>query len=196
MEADRIKWNQRFASEDSFLGERPSPFLGREIERIKRLAPGNMALDIACGEGRNSIFLAEHGFRVTALDISDVGIEKGMQRASSAGLYVDFRQVDLDSCSITEKFDLIINFNFLLRSLIPDEVNALTPGGLLVFDTILESPQLLATHNPAYFLRHGELRRIFEGYDGEILFAEDVDQGEMPTARLLFRKNGSLSYPG
>ena len=98
--------------------------------------------------------------------------------------------MDLDSYTITEKFDLIINFNFLLRGLIPDEVNALTPGGLLIFDTILESPQLMALHNPAYLLRYGELRRIFEGFEGEILFTEEVEQEEMPTARLLFRKSG------
>ena len=78
MESDRVKWNQRFGSKDYYLGDRPSPFLVREIEQIKRLAPGTTALDIACGEGRNSIFLARQGFRVTALDISDVGIAKGM----------------------------------------------------------------------------------------------------------------------
>jgi len=188
MEADRDKWNQRFGSEDSLLGERPSPFLEREMERIKLLAPGLTALDIASGEGRNSIFLAQHGFRVTALDISDVGIAKGIRRAEEAGVKVEFRLADLDGYRIEERFDLIINFNFLLRALIPQEVGALTPGGLLVFDTILESPELLASHNPDYLLRRGELRRIFEAYDGEILFDEEVEQGEIPTARLLFRK--------
>lgn len=193
MEEDRIKWNRRFASEDSFLGERPSPFLRQEIERIKRLAPGMTALDIACGEGRNSVFLAQHGFRVTALDISDVGIAKGRRRADEAGVRVDFRQVDLDGYRITERFDVIINFNFLLRELIPEEVAALTPGGLLLFDTILESPQLLASHKPVYLLRRGELVRIFAAYDGEILFAEEEEveeeeQGNMPTTRLFFRK--------
>jgi len=188
METDRIKWNQRFSSEDSYLGDRPSPFLAQEIERIKSLAPGTMALDIACGEGRNSIYLARQGFNVTALDISDVGIDKGRKRAEEAGVVVDFRQADLEGYGITEKFDLIINFNFLLRTLIPEEARALTPGGLLVFDTILESPQPEAGHNPDYLLRRGELRRIFEGFDGEILHAEELLQGEMPTARLLFRK--------
>ena len=47
--------------------ERPSPLLSREIERIQRLVPGKRALDIACGEGRNSVFLAQHGFQVQAL---------------------------------------------------------------------------------------------------------------------------------
>jgi len=51
MESDRVKWNQRFASDDSYLGERPSPFLLREIDRIRQLTPGKRALDVACGTG-------------------------------------------------------------------------------------------------------------------------------------------------
>jgi tellurite methyltransferase len=188
MEADRIKWNRRFGSEPTYLGERPSPFLSHEIERILRLAPGKRALDIACGEGRNSVFLAQQGFLVTALDISDVGLGKAKRRAAEADVLIDFQQVDLDEYLFTEQFDLIINFNFLLRGLIPETVKALAPGGLLIIDTILESPDLLASHNPAYLLRRGELQKICEVFEGEVLFSEEIREGEMPTARVLFRK--------
>ena len=191
METDRIKWNKRFESEDSYLGERPSPFLAREIERIKTLVPGLDALDIACGEGRNSLFLAQHGFRTTGLDISDTGLAKGRNRALASGLDVDFLRVDLDNYDITGAYDLILNFNFLLRELIPSEVASLNPGGLLLFDTIMASEQLLQSHDPSYLLQSGELVRLFEAYDGEILFSEESVSGEMPTARLLFRKNRS-----
>jgi 2-polyprenyl-3-methyl-5-hydroxy-6-metoxy-1,4-benzoquinol methylase len=190
MKEDRIKWNQRFESEESFLGRRPSPLLSREIERVLRLSPGKRALDIACGEGRNSIFLAQHGFQVTGLDISDVGLAKAAQRAKEAGVQVDFQQVDMDEYRFTEQFDLIINFNFLLRELIPEAVQALNPGGLLIIDTIMESEELLASHTPAYLLRRGELQRICEGFDGEILFYEELLEGEFPTARVMFRKSG------
>jgi 2-polyprenyl-3-methyl-5-hydroxy-6-metoxy-1,4-benzoquinol methylase len=189
MESDRIKWNQRFESEETYLGRKPSPFLFREIERIHRLAPGNRALDIACGEGRNSIFLAQQGFRVTALDISDVGLGKAAQWAEAEGVVIDFQRVDLDKYRFAERFDLIINFNFLLRELIPEEVRALSPGGLLIIDTIMESPQLCESHNPDYLLQYGELQRICEGLTGEILFNEELTDGEMPTARVLFRKS-------
>lgn len=192
MDADRIKWNRRFASEDSFLGVRPSPFLSREIDRIKLLVPGNRALDIACGEGRNSVFLAQNGFQVTGLDISDVGLSKAIGRAETAGLTIDFIQTNLKDYCIPEKFDLILNFNFLLRELIHQEVQALNPGGLLLFDTILEPPQLQASHNPAYFLKEGELHDIFKKYCGEILFSEESTAGDMPTARLMFRKNQDI----
>lgn len=189
MEQDRIKWNKRFQSQDSYLGSRPSPFLAREIDRIKRLTPGNTALDVACGEGRNSVFLATNGFRVTGLDISEVGLAKAAIRAKTEKVAVDFIRVDLDDYEIGQRYDLILNFNFLLRKLILQEIRALNPGGVLLFDTILESPQLLESHNPAYLLGRGELVRLFEHYDGEILFAEESESGEMPTARVLFRKS-------
>ncbi|MFA7405255.1 MAG: class I SAM-dependent methyltransferase [Pelobacteraceae bacterium] len=189
METDRIKWNKRFESMDSYLGERPSPFLAQDIGRIKALAPGNIALDIACGEGRNSLFLAQHGFRVLGLDISDVGLAKGRSRAHAMGLDVDFRRVDLDDYIIEGRFDLILNFNFLLRELIPTEVAALNPGGLLLFDTIMASEELLQAHDPSYLLQPGELQRLFAGFDGDILFSEESCDSEMPTARLLFRKS-------
>lgn len=189
MESDRIKWNARFESQESYLGERPSPFLVREIGRIKTLVPGSEALDIACGEGRNSIFLARHGFRVVGVDISDSGLAKGRSRARAAGIDVDFRRVDLDGGIVDGTYDLILNFNFLLRGLIPSEVASLKPGGLLLFDSIMASEKLLQFHNPAYLLQPGELKRIFAPYGGEILFSEESRDDETPTARLLFRKS-------
>jgi tellurite methyltransferase len=188
MEEDRIKWNTRFESQNSYLGERPSPFLSQEIGNIKTLVPGFDALDIACGEGRNSLFLAQHGFKVVGLDISDIGLEKGRKRAQELGVEVDFRRVDLDDCIIEGTYDLILNFNFLLRSLIPPAVAALNPGGVLLFDTIMASEQLLQTRSPAFLLQPGELCRLFSPYDGDILFSEENCCGEMPTARLLFKK--------
>jgi SAM-dependent methyltransferase len=191
MEEDRIKWNARFESQGSYLGERPSPFLAREIERIKALAPGPDALDIACGEGRNSIFLAQRGFRVVGLDISDSGLAKGRSRAQAMGVEVDFRRVDLDDGIIEGTYDLILNFNFLLRGLIQAEVASLKPGGVLLFDTLMASETPPQTSNPAYLLQPGELNRLFAPFDGEIIFSEESLCGEIPTARLLFRKSQS-----
>jgi 2-polyprenyl-3-methyl-5-hydroxy-6-metoxy-1,4-benzoquinol methylase len=190
VESDRLKWNQRFESEDTYLGRNPSPFLSRAMETIKQITPGTQALDVACGEGRNSIFLAKLGFCVTALDISDVGLEKGGVLAGIEGVDINFRRVDLDGYCFTGQFDVIINFNFLLRDLIPKEVEALSPGGLLIVDTIMESPELLASHkNPAFFLRRGELQRICDGLPGEILIYEEQPDEQMPTARVLFRRS-------
>jgi 2-polyprenyl-3-methyl-5-hydroxy-6-metoxy-1,4-benzoquinol methylase len=194
MESDKIKWNQRFGSEDTYLGQNPSPFLFREIDKIRQSVPGKRALDIACGEGRNSIFMAQQGFQVTALDISDIGLGKAATWAEKEGVQIDFLQVDLDEYCFTKQFDLIINFNFLLRDLIPEAVRALSPGGLLIVDTIMESPDLLASHNQAYLLQRGELQRICEGLPGKIIFYEERADDEMPTARVLFRKSSETVF--
>jgi len=188
VESDRIKWNSRFASQESFLGQQPSPFLVREIETIKSLTTGRRALDIACGEGRNSIFLAGHGFRVTGIDISDVGLAKAARRAEEERVAVEFVCADLDSYRLEGCYDLVLNFNFLLRRLIPVEVGLLNPGGLLLFDTILVTPRMSEPANPDFYLQPGELFRLFAGFDGEILFFEETDDGDVPTARLMFRK--------
>ena len=188
MENDRIKWNQRFAGEESYLGKSPSPFLMTEIERIKTAVPGRRALDIASGEGRNSIFLASHGFAVTGLDISDVGIAKAGRLAYEAGVTVDFRRVDLEGYCFAESYDLIINFNFLLRDLLARAYEALSPGGIFIVDTIMASPEVVASHTPDFLLANGELAQIFEAFPGKILFSEESWLGEMPTARVLFSK--------
>jgi len=190
VESDRIKWNSRFASEDSFLGRRPSPFLEREIEQIKTMTNGRRALDIACGEGRNALFLAVHGFHVTGVDISEVGLAKGIRRSDEEGVAVDFVCADLDNFQFSGSFDLVLNFNFLQRRLIPLEVALLNPGGLLLFDTIRASSPMAPGSDPAFYLQQGELFTLFSGLAGEILFHEETDDGVMPTSRLMFRKEG------
>ena len=188
METDRIRWNERYAGDEYQMGLAPSRFLAARIEQIKALCPGRRALDIACGEGRNSIFLARHGYHVTAVDISDRGIEKGVRRMRVEGVSVDFRGGDLERYAIGERYDLIVNINFLLRELIPREVAALTPGGVILFETILDSPRLPGGHTKQFLLQPGELHRLFSGEAGEILESAEFPDSETPTARILFRR--------
>jgi tellurite methyltransferase len=192
MEADRIKWNNRFASEDSFLGQGPSPFLAREIDTVKSLLSGRRAIDIACGEGRNSVFLATHGFSVTGIDISEVGLAKAAGRAAEAGVEVEFILADLDEYQLAGRFDLVLNFNFLQRRLIAAEVGLLPPGGLLLIDTILAPATAPPGSLADFYLQPGELLRLFAPYAGEILCFEECFDGKMPTARLMFRKASLL----
>ncbi len=190
MENDRAKWDERYGGERFFLGPRPSRFLEENIDLVVSLCPGRKALDIACGEGRNSIFLARHGFAVTGLDISAAGIAKARARMAEEGVTADFRVVDLEGYVFTETYDLIINFNFLLRDLIPKGVAALSPGGVFVFDTIMDSPALVGHHTKRFLLQPGELRRLFEPLPGTILQYEELPLEENPTAKLIFQKKG------
>jgi len=189
MTDNREKWNERFAGAGFYLGPDPSRFLAGNMARISPLLPGKKALDIACGEGRNSIFLARNGFDVTGLDISEEGVAKADRWAKAEGLAVAFRCIDLETFEFTEFYDLIINFNFLLRGLVPKMVDALNPGGVIVFDTILDAPTLEGIHNRAFLLQPGELRTIFAGFAGEIILYEELPFGPSPSARLIFHKN-------
>ncbi len=183
-----LKWDTKFRNEACVLGTNPSRFLVDNMELISSLVPGTNALDIACGEGRNSIYLAKRGFHVVGLDISEVGLDKGRQWMEREGVKIDFRLANLEQVEFTEQYDLILNCNFLLRDLIPKSVEALSPGGVLVFDTLLDSPFVPNTHKKEFLLQPGELVKIFERFPGEILAQEERLHDEMPTAKLLFRK--------
>jgi SAM-dependent methyltransferase len=186
MEADRIKWDARYGATGYFFSFTPSRFLARSLEQVCALAPGRRALDIACGEGRNAIFLAQNGFAVTAVDISEQGLSKGINRAAELGVGVNFVQADLDSYRIEENYDLIVDFNFLLRPLIPMMVDALAPGGVILMETIMNSLQ--GEHIREFLLDQGELNSLFSGQDGNILLLEEEASGETPVARVIFQK--------
>jgi len=188
MEADRIKWDARYGKEGYLFSFTPSRFLARSLERICTLTPGRRALDIACGEGRNGIFLAQNGFEVTAVDISELGLAKGISRAAELGVRVNFVQADLETYRLQDRYDLILNFNFLLRPLIPLMVRALRPGGVIVMETIMSAPSLQGMHTRSYLLDQGELETLFPGADGNILLFEEEQSGETPVARVIFQK--------
>jgi tellurite methyltransferase len=190
MEHDRIKWNSRYSGGDFCIGPDPSAFLTENIGLIESLAPGKKALDIACGEGRNSIYLASRGFDVTGLDISEAGLARASRRAVAEGLAIDFRQADLEDYQFSEMYDLILNFNFLLRDLIPRLVAALNPGGVLVLDTILSSPSLQGEHTKEFLLKPGELEQLFAGFPGRVHVYKERPLDSAPTAGLIFRRQG------
>lgn len=183
-----LKWDARFRNETCVLGTDPSRYLVDNIQLIMSNVPGTNALDIACGEGRNSIYLAKRGFQVSGLDISEAGLEKGRQWMEREGVKINFRVANLEQFEFTEQFDLILNCNFLLRDLIPKSVAALSSGGIIVFDTLLDSPFVPTTHKKEYLLQPGELVRIFQGFPGEILSQEERLHDDMPTAKLIYRK--------
>jgi 2-polyprenyl-3-methyl-5-hydroxy-6-metoxy-1,4-benzoquinol methylase len=181
------KWDQRYRGEEFVLGTEPSSFLAENIEMIKLLVPGNKAMDLACGEGRNSIFLAREGMDVTGVDISEAGVEKAVKWMEREKLNIDFRIQDLEEYQFSETFDLIINFNFLLRNLIAKSVTALNPGGVMVFDSILDSPFVPTTHKKEFLLKPGELHAIFSAFPGRIFLSEERLHDRNPTARLIFQ---------
>ena len=130
----REDWNRRYAEVDSLWSAKPNRFLVAEVEG---LAPGR-ALDLACGEGQNAVWLASLGWDVTAVDYADVAVAKGIERAARAAVAVDFQVGDLlDYVPEARSFDLVVILYLHissngLRLVLERATEALAPGGTLV----------------------------------------------------------------
>src|ERR1043166_9798081 len=94
--ADRERWNRRYA-ESSFSRE-PSAWLREREALLRPPHPNARALDLACGPGHNSLFLARIGYHVDAWDISDIALDRLREQVGS--LDVAPLQVDLDTAEI------------------------------------------------------------------------------------------------
>jgi tellurite methyltransferase len=164
MKADQTRWDERFKGKEFALGKEPNPFLKKYLP----LLPRGKALDIAAGEGRNAVFLATHGFEVDAVDISEKGLRKARRLAKEAGVRVHTHLSDLDVYPIEEnKYDLIVNFYFLRRSLLPRIKKGLKKGGKVIFETYTLEHRKLGVQGPKhakYFLKPNELLRLFKGF--------------------------------
>jgi tellurite methyltransferase len=168
MKADQKRWNDRFGRKEFAFGKEPNPFLKKHVW----LLPKGKALDMASGEGRNAVFLAQHGFEVDAVDISEKGLKKARKLAREKGVKINTFLIDLDQYQIKkERYDLIANFYFLRRRLIPRIKKGLKKGGKVIFETYLLEHRTLGTGGPKqakYFLKPNELLRLFK--DFRILF--------------------------
>jgi tellurite methyltransferase len=125
------------------------------------------ALDLACGRGANSLFLAEAGYSVDAIDISSVVMAELRDEATRRNLKIDCIVADLDHYSAPENaYDLIIVFYFFSDRMIPHIKRALKPEGLLFYATYNKNhTSVHPTFNPAYLIDPSALGDYFSEYE-------------------------------
>ena len=127
------------------------------VANLDLLRPGGTVLDVACGGGRNAVYLASLGWRVHAID------RDGDALASLPDV-IATRQVDLEAGRVAlgrQCFDAVIVFNYLHRSLMTAIVDAVAPGGVLIYETFTIAQAARGRpRNPAYLLMPGELRTL------------------------------------
>jgi SAM-dependent methyltransferase len=87
----RSYWNERYREQGELWGAQANRFVAAELNGLSR----RRILDVACGQGRNAVWLALQGHQVTAVDISDVAVEQGRAIAAEAGVDVEFLTRDL-----------------------------------------------------------------------------------------------------
>ncbi|MBZ5608519.1 MAG: methyltransferase domain-containing protein [Acidobacteriia bacterium] len=154
------EWDRRYRAGEQVF-ETPSAL----VERFAASLPPGAALDLACGPGRNALYLAGRGWRVTAVDGSPVAIDLLRQRARGQKLDIDARVADLERGEFeipASAYDLICDCYYLQRSLIPAMQRGLSPGGMAIVIVHLadaDQPQGTPTRaTPA------ELRTYFAGW--------------------------------
>jgi tellurite methyltransferase len=131
------------------------------------LLPRGLALDVAAGTGRHSLLLGRSGFRVVAIDYAQAALRTLQSIARADKLSIWPLVADLSAFSLPRgRFDAILNLNFLDRALVPRLIDALRPGGALLFDTFLID-QAATGHprNADFMLQHYELRELLREMD-------------------------------
>ena len=132
--ASRTRWNRRWTEERAQPSPAPSEFLVGEVERL----PPGTALDLACGAGWNAVWLARHGWRVTAVDFSEAALRMARALAADAGVTVEWIEADAVVWTPPSRaYDLVCVLYLQLpaaerRSALAHAAAAVRPGGTLL----------------------------------------------------------------
>lgn len=169
---DARRWDQKWRD----FGPPPEPN-GFLLRYSRHLGTGT-ALDVACGLGQNSVWLARQGYRVVGVDRSLAGLRQASAWADEHDVArrTTFVLADLDHWRpAPESVDLVCVFRFLDRKLIPALRRAVRPGGLMIYQTrhtgvLRRQPDATAE----YLLTAGELERLFVGWQ-LIAYEEDEE---------------------
>ncbi|MGH9265536.1 MAG: class I SAM-dependent methyltransferase [Acidimicrobiales bacterium] len=191
---DRQQWNERYAAQPLLWNVDPNPFLSGEIGD----RPPGRALDLGAGEGRTTLWLAERGWQVTAVDFSDVALDRGRRRVDAAGVagsveWVCAYLVDFDPGGAT--YDLVLLMFVHLpaterRRLLRLAAATLAPGGVVLvagYDTsnaangqggprdpaLLFTPEDLAADLDGLRIERAERLQVDEAVDAIVRAVKD-----------------------
>lgn len=137
------------------------------LHRNKHLLPKRgKALDLACGTGRNAIYLSQAGFETHAWDASDVAIDSLIQYCQETNLTIHTRVIEITEETLDkESFDVIIVSHFLDRDLMTAIMSALKPSGLIFYQTFIHDKVAdIGPNNPDYLLAENELLQLFSAF--------------------------------
>ena len=174
---DAEGWNRRYATSELIWTAQPNRFL---VEEIEGLRPGR-ALDLAAGEGRNAVWLASQGWDVTAIDFSEVGLDKARQLAQNVGVTVTLVCADAAQ-AIGGQFDLVVVLYLQLpadqrRQAYRNAADAVGPGGTLLVvghDTTNLADGVGGPQDPAVLFTAADVVADLEGTGLTIVRAEAV----------------------
>jgi SAM-dependent methyltransferase len=184
---DRRRWDQKYTA-----AVLPESLVADEwlVEAVAECVAGR-ALVLACGLGENAVWLATRGWQVDAVDVSVTGLKLASQLAARHDVTIRLLAADLDLfLPLPATYDLVVVFRFLERERLPGLVSrALTPGGLLVYETFGPGQcQRADNHlgNPDFALGPGELPVLYD--ELEVVRTEDTVLSNRTVGRLIARR--------
>lgn len=162
----KTQWDQRYARPSFVFGKSPAKFLAENYHYIP--FEGSV-LDMGMGEGRNAVFLAQKGYKVTGVDLSSVAVKKSYILAQEFGVKIKGVVASLRDYKIQpETYDAIICFYWVDRSMVEKIKSWLKPGGILIYEayTVPEKnrdPSKRGLKDGENYLREQELLKLFPG---------------------------------
>ncbi len=144
-------------------GFHPAQFLADNID----LLPLGRILDVAMGNGREAVYLAQRGFEVEGVDISAKRVDNALELARQTGVTIRAEVADLEGSYRIRRgaYDVIICFRYLYRPLIPQIRDGLRPGGIVVYETyLIDQARWGKPQDPEHLLRHNELLDMFRNF--------------------------------
>ena len=181
-------WDKRYDTEDYVYGKDPNEFLAGVVDRI----PAGKTLCIAEGEGRNAVFLAEHGHEVVSVDASAVGLAKARELAEERGVQIQTVVADLAHFDIKpDSWDAVVS----IFAHVPPEtreslhrkiVHGLRSGGMLVLEAYTPEQISLGTGGPPVAEMTMTLKALQRELDGLVFrhaeeLRRDVCEGQYHT---------------
>lgn len=171
--ADREKWEQRYREGAYLTRKHPSALLEQWLPRLEITEAQPRAIDVACGRGRNAIYLARHGWRVDAVDISQLALDALAETAMTGDLSITCNRADLDgTVSLPAglfspgRYDLAIMVRYMNLPLIETLKDTLKPGGYLIVEEHMDAEaEVIGPQDRQYRVRPGALRDTAGGLD-------------------------------
>lgn len=193
-------WNQRYTKNETVYGNTPNSYFKTKINSLK---PSNLLLP-AEGEGRNAVYAATKGWKVTAFDYSEAAMQKALANAKEKQVNIDYRVIDLDQFMVAKKYDAI---GLIYVHLFPKEravfhqkiMDSLTPGGVVIIEAFSKEQINNSSGGPKnieQLFSADDLKQDFEGLDiieletlSIILNEGPFHQGNANVIRMLAKKS-------
>ena len=180
---DRQRWNERYREGAYQFREHPSAVLLDWQDSLT----GRTALDLACGRGRNTLYLATLGFDVHAIDVSDIAIQQATHRANRMDLHVRWVVHDLEQgIPLRGPYDLILMIRYVDNTLLSKAIKLLAPRGkILVEEHLVSDEEVTGPADPRFRVLPGSVQQILCDLDIEREFEGVIQEPDGTQAALV-----------